>query len=150
MEKINKKAQIGTTLTWFTAFIIIFFIMVLFVSVTFGFSLQKKIFDRGNKADINSGIGSSESTRILLNLINYPVLKENILNWIKSSDEGYVRAIVDDYIKKINKKCYYFSAIDSYGKTIEMGNKNLKNYATSIFVLFDENKINFKLYIEKC
>ena len=32
--KTNNKAQIGTTLTWFAAFLIIFFIMLLFFSIT--------------------------------------------------------------------------------------------------------------------
>jgi hypothetical protein len=57
---MNKRAQIGETMTWFVAFVVIFFIMVLFVSFSITLAGKRSI----SKAEIGSSpnilIGPSE------------------------------------------------------------------------------------------
>lgn len=66
----NKKSQIGTTLTWFTAFIIIFFIIILFVSASVIIAGQKKI---STIELIKYDSGSLESQRSLTSFLATPI-----------------------------------------------------------------------------
>lgn len=66
--KINsKKAQIGTTITWVVAFIIILFLMVGFLVITM-------VLSGKNKNEINfEGVENLDSQRELMKILNSPV-----------------------------------------------------------------------------
>lgn len=77
--KINNKAQVGTTLTWFAAFLIIFFIMFLFFSITAVLIAKKNISlvswfsgDKKNLIEFEKGFGNLK-------------IQENIINLLKTS-----------------------------------------------------------------
>jgi len=79
--KLSKKAQIGATLTWFAAFVIVFFIMILFVFFCAVLAGEKKIgsvmsFDTlADKGSLNiQDISSLKGSLILL--LNSPADKE--------------------------------------------------------------------------
>lgn len=68
---MNRKAQIGTTLTWLVGFIIIFFVIILFLSVTLIMSTTRSV--SGNKEEIRLETyksGDFEIQKIFLTLLN--------------------------------------------------------------------------------
>ena len=99
MEKIktlikNRKAQIGATLTWIVAYIIIFFIIIIFLSATITIASSKKAFDAvsgavssifSGKSDIN--YYSVSETENIISVLNYKngklSVREAIINSIK-------------------------------------------------------------------
>ena len=88
----NKKAQVGTTLTWMIAFLVIFFIMLLFLVFTSALAAKNVLLvlnEGKNKIDISSSMNPLTSQRKLFYVLNYPLennktIKELI---IFSSDE---------------------------------------------------------------
>lgn len=86
-----KKAQIGTTLTWFVAFFIIFFIMTIFISATFVISTRKRVNYGLDTIDIEGQMSSLEGQRASMILFNSEIggvqLKEYIKNEIKKEGE---------------------------------------------------------------
>ncbi|HUS50688.1 MAG TPA: hypothetical protein VMZ91_11015 [Candidatus Paceibacterota bacterium] len=75
---INKKAQIGATLTWIVAFLIIFFIMILFISTTIIISAKKtsilSLSFSQKETTITSHItGDFAVQRNLISFLNKPI-----------------------------------------------------------------------------
>ncbi len=120
----QKKAQIGTTLTWFVAFLIIFFIMTLFVTVTIVSSVKKNApligtgKDEISLGEYNPDIFNSQKN--LIKVLNYEIIHNNkmkisqlIKDWSMSKDEGakiQIKDEVEKVLKKILKSetCYVF------------------------------------------
>lgn len=69
-NKQNKQAQIGTTLTWFTAFIIIFFIIVIFLSAAIFSSGRKYVSSGWDEITLKEYSGNLEMQRNLFNILN--------------------------------------------------------------------------------
>ncbi|MEK6859881.1 MAG: hypothetical protein AABX54_03630 [Nanoarchaeota archaeon] len=69
INKINKHAQIGTTLTWFTAFIIIFFIIIIFLSATI-VSSGRKYVSGYDTITLQEYSGNLEMQKNLFNVLN--------------------------------------------------------------------------------
>ncbi len=70
----TRKAQIGATLTWVVAFLIIFFIMLLFVSATAFLTGKKFLFgEEGNIIGIEGGLGTQKTQRIMMRFLNTPI-----------------------------------------------------------------------------
>jgi hypothetical protein len=101
MKKIGKRAQIPETLTWFVAFLIIFFIMVLFISGTIVISSRKKA-----SADrINPGehVSSLKAQRYAINLLNSKIDGKSFEDYIKEHMGGSYKELYDyavDHFKK--------------------------------------------------
>jgi hypothetical protein len=122
MKKMNKKAQIGDTLTWFMAFIIIFFIIILFITASIIISGQKEmpiLGIGGNSISVSqNSLEDLELDRNLIKILNTPVefkgekikISELIIKWDNS--EGVERKNIEETLKKgINQILprYYFT-----------------------------------------
>jgi len=62
----NKKGQIAETITWFVAFVIIFFIVMFFTFFTVAVTLGKKVDNK----DWNTNGITMQNANILLNYLN--------------------------------------------------------------------------------
>mgnify|MGYP001381287028 CR=1 FL=1 len=70
----NKKAQLGLTLTWFVAFLVIVTIIVIYVVSVVMISANKKVSSSQLSLDVNSmNLKSLESERKIEYLLNAPV-----------------------------------------------------------------------------
>ncbi|MEM3405539.1 MAG: hypothetical protein QW117_01030 [Candidatus Pacearchaeota archaeon] len=167
----NKKAQIGETLTWFIAFIIIFFIIIIFTIVTIALSL-KNVEENIEKLKTESL--NYEKIISILNLkVNYKseelVFKDLIKEYYSSDklDEDKKRFIentlkenLKEYNYKIeikkgeedNKKIYLESSLPYRGSgyyysKVEYPDLEKKN---EIYIIGKEKiKISFYLKNEK-
>jgi len=83
--KINKKGQIGTTLTWFVAFLIIFFIMMIFISASFVISSRKKVSYGDDYIGIGEETRGLKAQRSLMNLLNSKINKMSFDDYIKNN-----------------------------------------------------------------
>ena len=74
---MNKKAQISETITWYVAFIIIFFLLIIFLGLTGVLVGQRSIpfFGEGSNTIVNELERASHSTTYgnFLNVMNLPV-----------------------------------------------------------------------------
>ncbi|MFA5723625.1 MAG: hypothetical protein WC979_05185 [Candidatus Pacearchaeota archaeon] len=67
---INKKSQIGTTLTWFAGFLVVFFVLGLFLVATTLFSVKKKIVSGSDEIELEKHLSDAKEQRILFSLLN--------------------------------------------------------------------------------
>lgn len=67
---MNKKAQIGTTMTWFFAMVIIFFVLLIFISSTAFLVGKKKITGNANELNSVGDFGQLETQRELYVALN--------------------------------------------------------------------------------
>ncbi|GEM_PF-5177267 len=115
---VSKKGQIPPTLTWIVAFLIIFFIMLLFISSTAILAAQRTIKIDTSKYDSYK----SRSTRTLISILDTPTsdekttVKELIRQWEASQGEEREN-LKQEAINTITrwkiseeKECYIFSA----------------------------------------
>jgi len=122
----NKSAQIGTTITWFPAFIIIFFIMVLFVGASGILAAQKvaKAKDSISLSQIsdNSKLNLEKELDFVLNSqVNGKTIKQEIIEWALNDLDDQV--LINDLLiitgkLKIQQK-FILIYKDSSGKEIK-------------------------------
>jgi len=144
----NKKGQIAKTLTWFPAFVIIFFTMLLFIIMSSTLGLERKIpfFGEGfSEIVLEEKVASLENQKKLINLLNFPVgenknLKELI---IEASIKGgsfneEVEKNVGPNLKDITDEddCYLFE--------IDYKNENSKGEYLKVNEGIDRNFINVR------
>ncbi|MBD3252682.1 hypothetical protein GF386_03055 [Candidatus Pacearchaeota archaeon] len=72
----NKKSQIGQTVTWFVAFIIIFFLMIIFLMATLVISGKKSLLEDDVHVDIRDS-KKLEMQRILFYVLDEKISHEN-------------------------------------------------------------------------
>jgi|SRR3989344_1560793 len=163
-ELFNKKGAIGLILTWIVAFLIIFFIMLVFVSVSALLAGKKALPIIGSgfsSAEIIKTNNYLESQRMLDYFLNAPlddgktISKLIIEKMISGGD--YNRKKIQESIEKILKEnqyekiCYLDFIIDKqriYNKEI-MGKYKDEGLAKTMMFLNDK-KINIELYYRKC
>src|SRR3989344_3229394 len=75
-KSMVKKAQIGATLSWFVATLIIFFIIVLFLSASIIFS-SKKIVSGGDKINLEKKANELTSFEVLLGFLDKKIIFDN-------------------------------------------------------------------------
>ncbi len=116
-NKINKKAQIGSTLTWIIATIIIFILILVYVAGVFWLSEKKQIFKSNNVvySDTDSQINFIE----LVNLLESPLIIKD-LDIFYSLDSIYTGYKNPDYGDLID---YYTKGLDN--KLIEDSEKEI-------------------------
>ncbi len=171
----NKRSQIGTTLTWFTAFIIIFFIIVIFLSAAI-FSSGRKYASTGwDDITLKEYSGNLEMQRILFNILNSmiefngkEVRVKDILRDIdmyglgidkKNELRQKLKKQTEDILKdSLVGDCYIFKAF--YGIDPEAitsrGDSRGGNYVTSLiekskleFSSFSDTSSSYSGYVEK-
>ncbi len=119
----SRKAQVGRTLTWIFAFILIFFIMLLFTSATAFLSGKKFLSREWNIISLDEGqdVESLDSQKILMRILNTPVdeektIKDLIFEWQLSKDES-VKEKIEEEVRSILESdediSYYFFMVTS-------------------------------------
>ena len=171
---LNKKGAVGLTLTWFVAFMIIVFIMLVYV-VLAGFLAAKKsipIVGGGKNAiSISTTSGNLETQRKLFEILNSPLgngatLKQLVINFGISKDETIKEKIKEALKKSLEKEtsdkenCYIFAIDDDFiynkGVTEYLSKAgvenlyNLKENSAETGIFFNHQKVNLKLYSKKC
>ncbi len=171
---LDRKAQVGITLTWITAFLVIFFIMLIFIVVSSGL-FAKKIIPRylvfgGSdkniiKLDDEKSIGSLNNQRKLIRILNTPInkgetLSEKIIQWQldKKNEEELkkeVKNILDNEIK--NNECYMFYIVEEKILLISNSNNEISliidfDYTrfSNINLFSNKQKINMQFYEGEC
>ena len=107
-KKINKRAQIDSTLVWFFAIFIIMFILILFITIAFLMADKKSIFGTSsantNYISSSNDPGTSQTLFSVLNSkISYNGKTESVMNSILDSFGSYTDAkspngsLVDKY-----------------------------------------------------
>lgn len=161
----NKRAEIGETLTWMTGFLLIFFVIIIFISGTLILAATKSV--SGDKEEIRLGEYNSKSIeiqRILFSILNSEVSfnekqikikeliqeadlnnKNEIGNLLKKETEEILGNLGEcDYAMVIN----YIS--DDSEQSIQFGTGKILNSGAE-FVLFSESrKIKIKFSLGEC
>ena len=162
-KTINKKAQIASTLTWFVAFLVILFVIMLFLASTIILSKTKGINIKKDPIEYSSEV--LESQRFLIFYLGS--MQETLNEWADSKNIESEKKIKDRFDSLIDDKefsCYIFS-IESDGNIIKEMDlsgfggryKSLQNQAFfleqgSNFILFThkDNLIKIGFYGGKC
>ena len=170
----GKKAQVGTTLTWIAAFLIIFFIMLLFLAASISAIKLKKL----TKYDYSVSLEATEEesamqSRMLVSLMNSHITirydnaeKEatiknslELLSLSEIGQEGIKKQIENNLLelaKYEQPKCYLFRISSEKGEMMEHSSKfilmksNLYGKADSIYVQGKEGQIEIKLFAGRC
>ncbi len=130
MKKIKiygGKGQIGTTLTWFTAFSIIFFIMVIFLSTILVMSANKRVYYGKDEIVLQEYSSNMKNQEALFNVFENKVLfvnenlriKDLIIKWryaIDKSEKDSIKELINRKFDEIlnqslgKGECYVFKA----------------------------------------
>jgi hypothetical protein len=131
----NKKSQIYATLTWFVAFIIIFFIILLFISASIIIAGKREVPIITVGGD-STGLEAQRSLiEVLNNKINYDnqqiKISQLIKKWTLLGDKEVklkigqeVKQILENNLKE--ESCYFFHAeygLEEFKKNIEEASK---------------------------
>ena len=169
---MNKKGAIGITLTWITAFLIIFFIIFLFVSASGLLASGKIVKGDSNKITLTNDIENMEIQREFTFFLNMPLktgktMKQEIISLELARDEDEEEKIRENIVKEARaflesserkRKCYLFEVKGlSNSEDISINSRlrhvgfDLDSYLpanTNLFV--NHQKIKITLYTEKC
>ena len=99
LKRNVKKAQISTTLTWFVATVIVFFIMVIFLSSTLVVSSLKKVTTGKDQISIENHVVDLNSQQTLITFLETPVVfngqkmtvRDLIINGLGNKDATQVK-----------------------------------------------------------
>ena len=166
----GKKAQLGTTMTWFVAFIIIIFIIFIFLIFTSSISLQNIIsFEGDSKTSFFKNTDESLSLyRVFFRFIDSPVgggKKVADLFFEENFKEVEGNFLKNEFLK--NEDCHLFSILDENNEllNLEKGFKTSedfgdvligesldeKNFEEASFEFYShKRKLNVLFYVGKC
>lgn len=91
----NKRSQVGITITWFFAFIVIFFIMLLFTGMVASIALKKGV-GKNEIVSVEDGFRKIENHRELVIFLNSPIIVDG--KSIKVKDE--ILVLIEPYLNK--------------------------------------------------
>ena len=176
----GKRGQIGITLTWFVAFLAIFFIMLLFVGFSSLLAGKKAVLGwiglggfSETEAISEQGLGGLESQYKLFYLLNSPVdenknLKNTIIEWYSSKDEKIKKEIEGSATEILNamsseEDCYLFRVnydpeiilgFEDYilikSNEIDASESKVKEQIAELNIPLNDKKINTGLYFGGC
>lgn len=116
---MNKKAQIASFMTWFVAFLIIFFIMFLYTAGILLIAANKRV--RGEFAEIKMGVGKSDldvSSFLMAFLetrVEYKGEVISLYDFIQKSDFNEEdKEIFENNIKDVFEKAYPYGSFTGY------------------------------------
>jgi len=128
---MNKKSQIGATITWITASVIVFFVMLLFIAATIGLAKGKDLFNE-NKIRLGEQewAGSLENQRELDSIFSTEIdgvtIRNLITEWIITEDNNKVENKVEEKVESILEEgdtisiYYLFEVIKKGGERISV------------------------------
>lgn len=129
--KMNKKAQIGATITWFVALIIVVFVVVLFVLASLGLSKVKGQSSE-TKFVLSQNLASSKEIFYLMEKttgVEDKKLVELIVEWADTKDSEAKKAIIEE-VESFFKNPG--SEVLCYGFFISLDGFDLEEYYTSL------------------
>jgi hypothetical protein len=159
----NKRAQIASTLVWFTATIIIFFVMVLFLTSSIVYSGTKKVTVGWDEVKLEKINGTTDSQIFLFYLLNKDIeieqQKLKLKDWLvmdlynmENSKKAVLKQYIsDDVIKMVKEnnlnECYFFQAVSGLEKDPEEIMKGIDPRGAGQFATFiEKNSIQFSTY----
>lgn len=166
----NRKSQIAITLNWFFSFLLIFFIMIMFLTAAISISGTKKYVYGWDEITLEKYAGIIKNQRMLLAIFESTVnyndkdykIKDMIVKNFLVNDNSDIRTKIKEEVESIiknnfgDKNCYILYAEDleannliAYGFTKEYKNEWLDN-AASVYLISDDKKIKVKFYIGVC
>ncbi|MEI6732101.1 MAG: hypothetical protein WCK90_05500 [archaeon] len=95
-HKKGKKGQIGTTLTWFPAFLIIFFILFMFLFFTGVFTASKSVFSKDSLllvSENGTGKGFREMNSFLYSEVVYNEQKTDVYSFLRAEKKNEFKGI---------------------------------------------------------
>lgn len=158
IRKINlgKKAEVGTTMMWFVAFIIIFFLMFIYVIATGWLATKKYAVREGNSLKLNPGDVSGDLS-LTRNVLDLDVEGEKSVKALifeganyKKNDEN---SNANNHREKIeNEIVIYFSELISISSNLDSKKRNCLIFYASYgskedLVLDDEENRNVDSYL---
>ncbi|MBU2562618.1 MAG: hypothetical protein KKF68_03085 [Nanoarchaeota archaeon] len=180
MKTLDKAGQVGLTITWITAFIVIFVIMLIFISMSFSLIGNKRLSGEKNFIEISErkDSGALDNQRKLFFLLgsiteSKETIKDLIFKW-KLSDDELIKEEVEIEITSIlenlkkDSGCYLFVADYDVSKSPEeyiwISNEINKDYLefvgegylvfekeiSKLDLFFNNQEINVMFYSGKC
>lgn len=166
---MNKKGAIAESLTWMVAFPLIVIILVIFVVLSSGFSVTKKIMSNENEITINELQTKFFNQRQISFILNYPLEEGDVRDLIVGYYNGDVeekklKKVIEEIILEECERDYYFimdSDLSKKSNDIELlrdtnnymfiGHKGvIMREIEWIPFLIGGQEVNFKLRIEEC
>ncbi|MEK6917538.1 MAG: hypothetical protein AABW51_01180 [Nanoarchaeota archaeon] len=160
----NKNAQVGLTLSWFVAFIVIAFIMIIFIVFTSFLAAHKVVPDLAmdkivsvESVEKTIGMGDMESEQKFLYLLNYPIgkgdfrdliLKYNKDSSLKDEVNGNASVILENSI--LPGRCFIFNLDDNYLRNKNFQVENRIYPELSVRIPENKNGNLVGLYFGKC
>lgn len=161
----NKNAQIGITITWFVAFLVIFFILILFVGTVATIATTKGV-GKNEIVSIENGFKKIEDQRELISFLNRKVIvdgkNESVRDLVASKKNNEVEIELKKFIEGIEPKidCYFFRSGDFeinglFGLGGRSRSRNfvdsfLKDNGVESSVFSDGKKIKIEFYSGEC
>ena len=122
----NKKSQIGAILTWFIAFVIIFFIMMIFISATLLISARKKLTVGSHDINIGSQTSDLDAQKTLINLLNSKIGEIKFRDYILENKD--YEAARNKYLNEEPDDVLINHLSDFHAKTNFNSQISLRNY----------------------
>ena len=97
MRAKDNRGQLGATLTWFVAFLIIFFIMALFIAGTISISVRKNFAYGYDNIYLGTQTSSLKSQRYAIGLLNSKINNEEFEEYVKDNIEEEEYTELSDY-----------------------------------------------------
>lgn len=173
----SKRSQIGATLSWFVAILIIFFIMVLFLSISIIFSAQKKVISGTDKISLERKNSDLNNYDILLSFLDKKIVFDNaktsvkniVMDGLDKEKRVKIKEKLKEELDKLAKEnyggdiCYLFD-ISYPNSNIGVNNNPQNKFDVCSFTCTDEQlndyvdqyklrllskSISFNLYSEK-
>lgn len=159
----TKKSQIGATLTWFISFLIIFFILIAFLSFSTALGAKKEIgmvFTSGNKPlDVKQFSGATQNRDSIISILESRVFYNHtdfrivdLLKLTTNGDKELLNFLVPQLKTRLNASCeeYGFSFLDINLKSAIGFTEDFALSSTTLFIPSENNTFEIKYYRGQC
>lgn len=163
----DKNGQVGITITWFVAFIVIFFILLLFVGIVATIAVQKGV-GKNEISLVEGGFNKIEQERNLITFLNSFVIvdgkNEDMKYLIFNKKIEELKSELKRFVDGIEPKpaCYILRSGDGSLEIKELfglgGRRNNRSFVDSflrekgieIYIFDNGKKIKLEFYIGEC
>ena len=161
-KKFSKKAEIGTTLTWIPAVMIVFFMMFLFVTATAASAGGRFLSWNKNSLEFEDADVSLIPQGLLIKILNTPAggsgerVEDLVLKWkisrseeLKDQIENVVKEILDeeefDYVFRVN-----YAIEKEYGEYFSVRSREVifPEEISEVNLFYKGGEVKVELWIE--
>jgi hypothetical protein len=150
----NKKAVIGETFSWFAAFLIIFFIMMVFLSASIVFSASKKVVSGTDNIQLNKNSADLKNQEILLDFLDKSIvfydgkskIKELLIREFSSDSEQKkkIKEKIKEELDKLSKEYYGEKACYLLNLDLEGDSFDVCSFSCNEDIRFEEYVNRYK------